>query len=161
MSSSRNHTRSLVHAAMIAALYVVLTYIMRIFGLDSGAVQLRLSEALTVLPFFTSAAIPGLTVGCLLANLLVGCAPWDIAFGTLATLLGALGTRALRRAPAPLAALPPILANTLIVPHVLRLVYGDMTPVGLLTLTVGLGEVISAGVCGTLLLYAIRKSNFF
>ena len=159
--SNRNRTRSIVYAAMIAALYVVLTYIMRIFGLDSGAVQLRLSEALTVLPFFTSAAIPGLTVGCLLANILVGCAPWDIAFGTLATLLGALGTRALRRAPAYLAPIPPILANTLIIPHVLRLVYGDMTPIGLLTLTVGLGELLSAGACGIILLYTLRRTKFF
>ncbi len=158
--SSRNRTRSLVYAAMIAALYVVLTYIMRIFGLDSGAVQLRLSEALTVLPFFTFAAVPGVTVGCLLANILVGCAPWDIVFGTLATLLGALGTRALRRAPAWLASLPPILSNTLIIPHVLRLVYGDMTPIGFLTLTVGFGELLSAGVCGTILLYALKKSSF-
>ena len=156
---NRNRTRSLVYAAMIAALYVVLTYIMRIFGLDSGAIQLRLSEALTVLPFFTFAAVPGLTVGCLLANILVGCAPWDIVFGTLATLLGALGTRALRRAPAPLAPIPPILANTLIIPYVLRLVYGDMTPIGYLALTVGIGEVLSAGVCGLLLLYALKRTK--
>lgn len=151
--------RFLTHGALIAALYVVLTMLVHLFGLDSGAVQLRLSEALTVLPFFTSAAVPGLTVGCLLANLFVGGAPWDIVFGTLATLLGALGTRALRRASPWLAALPPIVSNTLIVPWVIRLVYGDMTPVPFLMLTVGLGELISAGLCGTLLLFALRRRS--
>ena len=103
--------------------------------------------------------MPGLTVGCLLANLFVGGAPWDIVFGTLATLLGALGTRALRRASPWLAALPPIVSNTLIVPWVIRLVYGDMTPVPFLMLTVGLGELISAGLCGTLLLFALRRRS--
>ena len=151
--------RFLTHGALIAALYVVLTMLVHLFGLDSGAVQLRLSEALTVLPFFTSAAVPGLTVGCLLANLFVGGAPWDIVFGTLATLLGALGTRALRRASPWLAALPPTVSNTLIVPWVIRLVYGDMTPVPFLMLTVGLGELISAGLCGTLLLFALRRRS--
>ncbi len=152
-----SRTRYLTQAALIAALYVVLTLLMRLFGLDSGAIQLRLSEALTVLPFFTSAAVPGLTVGCLLANLFVGGAPWDIVFGTLATLLGALGTRALRRASPYLAAIPPIAANTLVIPWVLRLVYGDATPVPFLMLTVGVGEVVSAGLCGTLLLLALRR----
>lgn len=154
---STNRTRYLTQAALIAALYVVLTLLMRLFGLDSGAIQLRLSEALTVLPFFTSAAVPGLTVGCLLANLFAGGAPWDIVFGTLATLLGALGTRVLRRCSPYLASIPPIAANTLIVPWIIRLVYGDATPVPLLMLTVGLGEIISAGLCGTVLLLALRR----
>ncbi|MBQ8396899.1 MAG: QueT transporter family protein [Clostridia bacterium] len=150
-------TRYLTQAALIAAIYVALTLLMRIFGLDSGAIQLRLSEALTVLPFFTSAAVPGLTVGCLLANLFVGGAPWDIVFGTLATLLGALGTRALRRSSPYLASIPPIVSNTLIVPWVIRLVYGDASPVPFLMLTVGIGEVLSAGVCGTVLLFALKR----
>lgn len=150
-------TRYLTQAALIAAIYVVLTLLIHLFGLDSGAIQLRLSEALTVLPFFTSAAVPGLTVGCLLANLFVGGAPWDIVFGTLATLLGALGTRALRRASPYLASIPPIVSNTLIVPWVIRLVYGDATPVPFLMLTVGIGEVLSAGVCGTVLLLALKR----
>ena len=155
--SVRHHTRSMVQAALIAALYVALTLLMKQFGLDSGAIQLRLSEALTVLPFFTFAAVPGLTVGCMLANLLVGGAPWDIVFGTLATLLGAIGTRLLRRWPPYLACLPPIAANTIIVPWVLRLVYGDAAPIPFLMLTVGAGEVISAGICGIVLLLALRK----
>ena len=75
---------------VIAALYVVLTVIANALGLASGAIQVRFSEALTILPVFTPAAIPGLTVGCVLANLITGCAPWDVVFGSLATLIGAL-----------------------------------------------------------------------
>lgn len=153
----RNSTRYLVQAAMIAAVYVVLTYLVNALGWASGAVQLRLSEALTVLPFFVSSAVPGLWIGCMLANLLTGSALWDVVFGSLATLLGALGTRALRSRSPYLACVPPILANTLIIPFVLRLVYGDATPMGFLFLTVGLGEVLSCGLCGTALLFVLRR----
>ena len=82
----------IVHAAMIAAIYVVLTYFISAFNLASGAIQVRISEALTILPYFTPAAIPGLFVGCLLANLLTGAAIYDVIFGSLARLLGAVGT---------------------------------------------------------------------
>ena len=153
----RNSTRYLVQAAMIAAVYVVLTYLVNALGWASGAVQLRLSEALTVLPFFVSSAVPGLWIGCMLANLLTGSALWDVVFGSLATLLGALGTRALRHRSPYLACVPPILANTLIIPFILRLVYGDATPMGFLFLTVGLGEVLSCGLCGTALLFVLRR----
>ena len=153
----RNSTRYLVQAAMIAAVYVVLTYLVNALGWASGAVQLRLSEALTVLPFFVSSAVPGLWIGCMLANLLTGSALWDVVFGSLATLLGALGTRVLRNRSPYLACIPPILANTLIIPFVLRLVYGDATPMGFLFLTVGLGEVLSCGVLGTALLLVLRR----
>lgn len=153
----RNSTRHLVQAALIAAVYVVLTYLVNAMGWASGAVQLRLSEALTVLPFFVSSAVPGLWIGCMLANLLTGSALWDVVFGSLATLLGALGTCALRNRSPYLACVPPILANTLIIPFVLRLVYGDATPMGFLFLTVGLGEVLSCGLCGTALLFVLRR----
>lgn len=83
----------LTQGAMIAALYVVLTFIANLAGLASSVIQLRLSEALTILPVFTAAAVPGLAVGCVLANLLTGCAVWDVVFGSLATLIGAIGTR--------------------------------------------------------------------
>ena len=85
-----NHTLLLVQAAMIAALYVVLTYIANAMGLASSAIQIRFSEALTILPYFTPAAIPGLFVGCFLSNILTGCAIPDIIFGSIATLIGAL-----------------------------------------------------------------------
>ena len=112
----------ITQAAMIAALYVVLTLLANALGLANYAIQVRFSEALTVLPFFTPAAIPGLTVGCILSNLLTGCLPLDVVFGSLATLLGAVGTYLLRKYmwAAPL---PPIIANTLIVPFVLAYVY--------------------------------------
>ena len=87
----------LTHAAMIAALYVVLTFISNAFGLASGAIQVRLSEALIILPVFTPAAIPGLYIGCLLSNLLCGGCLLDILLGSLATLIGALGARAMRK----------------------------------------------------------------
>ena len=79
-------------AAIITALYVILTYLASAFGLASYAVQVRFSEALTILPLFTPAAIPGLFAGCILANILTGSAMWDVIFGSLATFLGALGT---------------------------------------------------------------------
>jgi len=148
-------TRYWTRAAIIAALYIALTFLASVLGLASGAVQIRISEALTVLPVFAPAAVPGLTAGCLLANLMTGCAPWDVVFGTLATFLGALGTRALRKTPA-LAVLPPIFSNTLIVPFVLSRVYGVPDSIGFLMLTVGLGEVISCGALGLLVYKALR-----
>ena len=81
----KQSVRYLVHSAAIAALYVVLTYISSLFGMANGAVQLRLSEALTILPIFTPAAVPGLFVGCIIANIISGCAIWDIIFGSIAS----------------------------------------------------------------------------
>lgn len=146
--------KSAAKAAVIAALYVVLTYVFA--WCASGAVQVRVAEALTILPMFTAAAVPGLAIGCLLANLLTGCALWDVVFGTLATLLGAIGTHLLRKRGF-LAMVPPILANTLIVPWVLHFVYGDAWPIWLLMLTVGAGEVISCGGLGGLLMVTLKK----
>lgn len=145
----------IVHAAVIAALYVVLTFVANAFGLANYAVQVRFSEALTILPFFTPAAIPGLTIGCLLANILTGCALPDIVFGTLATLIGGVFTYLLRRNKW-LAPLPPIAANTLIVPFVLLYAYG-IRPLWLSFLTVGAGEIISCGILGMLLLNVLDK----
>ena len=112
------NTKFMLQGALIAALYVALTFVSAAFGLASGAVQIRLSELLCVLPVYTAAAIPGLTVGCFLANLLTGSTIWDIVFGTLATLVGVLFAYLLRRIPY-LAPLPTILANGLIIPIVL------------------------------------------
>lgn len=146
-------------AAMIAALYVVLTFIANAFGLANGDIQVRISESLTILPYFTPAAIPGLTVGCLLSNYLTGCCLADILFGSAATLIGAMLTYALRQYKW-LAPVPPILANTIIVPWVLRLAYGLEGAIPYLMLTVGIGEVISCGVLGTILLLSLEKCNF-
>lgn len=149
-------TTFICQAAMIAALYVVLTFIANAFGLASGAIQIRLSEALTILPFFTTAAIPGLTIGCLLSNWLTGCVIWDILFGTLATLLGAIGSYALRKQPW-LVPIPPIVANMVIVPFVLRYAYGAEDALPYMMATVGLGEIISCYILGILLLLALKK----
>ena len=148
--------KTITKAALIAALYVVLTLIAQSMGLASGAIQLRLSESLTVLPCFTVSAIPGLTLGCLLSNLITGCALWDIVFGSIATLLGAIGTYLLRNKKW-LAPIPPIVANTLIVPFVLIYTYGATESLPFLMLTVGIGEFLSAGVLGTILTKSLIK----
>ena len=146
----------ITQAALIAALYVVLTLISNSVGLSNREIQLRLSEALTILPFFTSAAIPGLFVGCILANLLTACAIWDIIFGSIATLLGAIFTYLLRKHKF-LAPIPPIVANTLIVPFVISFVYGSEYSIPFLMITVGIGEILSCGVLGLILLFALDK----
>ena len=146
----------LTQAAMIAALYTVLTVFVSAFGLASGAIQVRISEALTILPYFTPAAIPGLFIGCLISNTITGCAIWDIVFGSLATLLGAVGTYLLRRFKW-VAPVPPIIANTLIVPFVLSYVYGLPDSIPFLMLTVGIGEVLSCGILGMALLFALDR----
>ena len=147
---NRNNTLMLTNAGMIAALYVVLTVLAAQFNLANGAIQVRFSEALTILPVFTVAAVPGLTVGCILANLLTGCASWDVVFGSLATLIGAVGTRLLRQRPL-LAWIPPVISNAAIVPVILMKVYGVEDAWWFLVLTVGAGELISCGLLGLLL----------
>ena len=152
----KNNVLFLTHAAMIAALYVVLTFLSNAFGLASGAIQIRISEALTILPYFTPAAVPGLFIGCLLSNVLTGCALFDILFGSLATLLGAVGTRILRKRKW-IAPIPPIISNMVIVPLVLTYVYEIPGGIPYLMLTVGIGEVISCGVLGLLLFSVLSK----
>ena len=110
----------IVQAALIAAIYVALTYLSSIAGLASGTIQVRISEALCILPVFTTAAIPGLWLGCFLANMLTGGIPVDVVCGSIATLIGAFFTYQLRNKNRFLAPLPPIIANTVIVPFVLR-----------------------------------------
>lgn len=150
-----NKVLFLVHGAAIAAVYVVLTVLFAPFSY--GEVQVRISEALTILPFFTPAAVPGLFVGCLIANILGGGIPADIICGSLATLLGAIFTYQLRHCSKWLAPIPPILANALIVPFVLRYGYGVNLPIPFMMLTVGIGEVISCGVLGMILLTGLDK----
>ena len=153
-------TRFLTQSALIAALYVALTYVRPALGIASGAIQVRLSETLTVLPAFSGAAVPGLFVGCLAANLLTGASLWDIVFGSLATLLGALGTRYLGRKwfTAPIY---PILSNTLIIPFVLKIAYGVGEGYSFLFLTIFLGEFISCGILGVMLYKSVNKTKLF
>lgn len=117
--------------------------------------QAAVIAALTILPYFTPAAIPGLFVGCLLSNILGGAAIWDIIFGSIATLIGAIGTYALRKNKW-LAPLPPIIANTLIVPFVLRYAYGSEGIFAMFFVTIGASEFIVCGVIGMLLLFALN-----
>jgi uncharacterized membrane protein len=156
VSGRTEHSRilSLTQAAMIAAIYVVLTYVFSAFSF--GQVQIRVAEALTILPVFTPAAIPGLFVGCLIGNIAGGAVLPDIIFGSIATLIGAVGTRLLRRRNPVICTLPPIVSNTVIVPFVLRFAYGVNLPIPLMMLTVGIGEVVGCGVFGVLL-YSVLK----
>ncbi|MCR4804341.1 MAG: QueT transporter family protein [Clostridia bacterium] len=148
-------TLYLAQAGMIAAIYVALTVAFAAFSF--GEVQVRLAEALTILPVFTPAAVPSLFVGCLLGNILGGAVLPDIIFGSLATLLGAIGTRLLRDRSPYLAPLPPIAANTIIVPWVLKYAYGFELPIPVMMISVGVGEVLSCGVLGLILYFALRK----
>lgn len=145
----------MAQAAMIAAIYVVITLVFAPFSY--GEVQVRLSEALTILPIFTPAAIPGLFIGCLISNILGGCIIPDIICGSLATLIGAIFTYSLRNQSKYLAPVPPILANALIVPFVLRFGYQVPLPIPFMMLTVGIGEIISCGLLGMILYTALHK----
>lgn len=158
----KNHTKVITMGAAIAALYVVLTLIANAFGLANYAIQVRFSEALTILPYFTPVAIPGLFVGCIISNILTGAVPLDVIFGSIATLIGALGTHFLaKKFPEKkiLAPIPPIVANTIIVPIILAYVYKFEGSVPYFMLTVGIGEVISCGILGIILLKALEKNK--
>ena len=151
-------TLFLVQAAAIAAVYVVLTTVFAAFSF--GEVQVRISEALTILPAFTPAAIPGLFVGCIISNFLGGAILMDVIFGSIATLIGAVFTWKLRNSSKWLAPLPPIVANAIIVPFTLYYGYGVNLPIPFMMLTVGIGEVISCGVLGMILYGALNKYRY-
>lgn len=146
----------ITQAAMIAAIYVVLTMFVSALNLASGAIQIRISEALTVLPAFTPAAIPGLFVGCLISNLISGCLPLDVVFGSLATLLGACGSFLLRKWKWAVP-VPPILSNVLIVPLILTYVYHIPGGIPYFMITVGIGQIISCGVLGMIIYNILAK----
>lgn len=152
---------TLARGGLIAALYVALTHLAAALGISSGVIQFRLSEALCVLPIFMPEAIPALTIGCFIANLTTGCLIWDVVFGALATLIGAVGAYLLRRLPAPLATLPTVLANAIIVPFVLMWAYMLEGGYFFFMLTVALGELVCATVLGSLLAGAVKKTKMF
>ena len=154
-----NHGRILYicQAGMVAALYTVITCLVGAFDLASSAIQFRVSEALCILPVFMPAAIPGLTIGCLLSNFILGGVWSDLVFGTIATLIGALGSYLLRKTTPWLVPIPTVVANTLIVPFVLKFGYYFEDGIPFLMLTVGIGEFLSAYVVGMLLLLTLRK----
>jgi uncharacterized membrane protein len=146
----------ITQAAAIAGIYVVLTFVFA--PISFGEVQVRVSEALCILPLFTPAAIPGLYIGCLLGNLLSGASIFDVVFGSIATLIGAVGTYYLRHRKPVIATLPPILSNALIVPFILRYAYEVTLPIWMMILSVGAGEVLSVAGLG-LLLYSVLEPN--
>lgn len=152
----------ITRGAIVAAMYVALTYLASVLGLSSGVIQFRISEALCVLPIFMPEAIPGLAIGCLLSNALTGCVFWDVVFGTVATLIGAVGAYLLRKLPTRLiwlATLPTVLANAIIVPFVLMYAYGIEGGYFYFMLTVGIGEVVCATIGGTLLYFAMKNAR--
>ena len=136
----------MAQAAAIAAIYVVLTLVFAPFSF--GEVQVRIAEALTILPIFTPAAVPGLFVGCLIGNVLGGALLPDIVFGSLATLIGAVFTWQLRDRKKVIACIPPVIS------------YGVNLPIPFLMITVGIGEVISCMVLGLLLASLLEKYRY-
>ena len=155
MSKTTNKTLYIVHAAIIAALYVVLTAFAAGFDLASGAIQVRFSECLTILPYFTPAAIPGVAIGCLISNIFFGGALPDVIFGTLATLIGAVGTYMLRKNRF-LCSVPPVVSNAVIIPFVLKYAYGIPGALWYFALTVGAGEIITCVIFGQILISALK-----
>ena len=153
----KRNTLTLTRAALIAALYVILAFVAQMFGLASGVIQIRLSETLTVLPLLYKEAIPGLWIGCIIANILTGCAPWDVVFGSVATLIGAIGTYYIGRKKPILGPVFPIISNMVIVPLVLQAVYGVKESFVFLAVTVGIGEVICCGLLGWQLYKALKN----
>lgn len=147
-------TRRLAQGAVIAAIYVVLTFVFA--PISFGAMQVRIAEMLTILPLFTPVAIPGLFIGCLLANILGGAIIWDVIFGSIATLIGAALGYVLRfnRWLVPI---PAVVANSVIVPLVLRYGYGVDMPILLMVLYVAIGEIIGCYVLGELLATVLLK----
>lgn len=150
----KNKVKELIKAAFVAAVYAVLTLVLA--PISYGPIQFRLSEVLTVLPVFAGYAVPGLTVGCIVANLLGGFGLYDIVFGALATFLGALGTRALRRKPL-LAVLPPVISNALIVGSMLYFVVPDSPALLINIFSVGISELIICMGLGLPLVWFLRK----
>lgn len=153
-------TKKLTFAALTAGLYVVLTTLASMMGLSSGVIQIRFSEALTILPVFTPSAIPGLTLGCVLANVISGAHIYDVIFGSIATLIGGVFTYTLRKNKY-LAIMSPIVSNTLIIPFVLSYVYHFEGSLWYFMITVFAGEVISCGVLGLWLHRYLEKTKAF
>jgi len=146
-------TRELTTAAIIAAVYCALTLMTIEFSF--GGMQVRVAEALTILPVFTPAAIPGLFVGCFISNLIGGVSLLDRILGPLATLAAAMCTRSLRRESLALAALPPVLINAAVIGLVLHLEFGS--PYVIFACSVGLGQIAACYGLGLPLACALRK----
>lgn len=148
------NTKLLIQAAIIAAVYITLT--VALMPLSYGVMQIRVSEALTILPFFTPAAIPGLFVGCIVSNMLGPYGILDMICGSGATLLAAVGSYLLRNKPL-LVPLPPVLANGIIIGSLLYYAYGVGLPLIACILWVAAGEFIACYAIGYPLLRYLKK----
>lgn len=146
----------MTHASVIAAIYVILLILFA--PISFMAIQVRVAEALSVLPFFTSAAIPGLFLGCLLGNLLAGADVLDIVIGSMTTLIAALMAYRMR-ANRFIVPLPAVILNALVIPYILRFAYHLQDNYLLLTASVFLGQFISAYLLGLSLLFTMEKIN--
>ena len=154
MSKTNQSVRRIAQGAVIAALYVVLTIIFA--PISFGAVQVRIAEIMTIMPLFTPAAIPGLFLGCVLANLLGGAIIWDVIFGSIATLIGAALGYMLRK-NRWLVPIPAIVSNTIIVPLVLRYGYAIDMPLYLMAIYIALGEIVGCYLLGELFASILLK----
>ena len=150
-------TKNIAISGLIAAVYIALVIIFQ--PISFRQVQFRIAESLTVLPFFTVSAIPGLFIGCLVGNILGGAAILDILFGSLATLIGAIITFILRKRKYLFAPVGPIVSNTLIIPFVLKYAYAITLPIWISMIYIGIGEIISCGILDLILLLALKKTN--
>ncbi len=159
----------LVHGAMIAAIYAAATYFSAVLGIAYNAIQFRFSEALTILAVFTPAAIPGLTVGCILGNISSPFGIWDIVFGSAATLLAAICARKLRNIKFKglplLSVLMPVIFNAIIVGAEITFLFPtdapSLTAFTVAALEVGAGEAVVCLAGGIPLYFAIQKSRLF
>lgn len=147
-----NKVRFLVEAAIIAAMYAVLTIIN---PWSSGEFQVRISEALTVLPFFTPAAVPGLFIGCLIANIFVGAGIYDIVFGSLTTLLAAIASYRIKTKL--LVPLPPVILNAVVVAYILNITVN--APLVVTMGLVALGELLACYGLGYPLMLYLEKNR--
>jgi uncharacterized membrane protein len=154
MTKKAFSARNLTLAAVVAALYAAVTLLFA--PISYGPVQFRVSEALTLLPVLFPQAIPGLTLGCLIANLLGSATPWDVVFGTLATLIAALATRRFRK-NLWLAASAPVVCNAIIIGLVLHFTLADVLLVPTI-LSVGLGEAAVCYALGVPMILALRRT---
>ena len=143
----------LVQSALIAAIYVVLSLVFA--PISYGLIQVRLSEILTVLPFFTPAAIPGLFIGCLLANILGPYGMLDIVFGSLATLIAAfLSYKMPKKILVPL---PPVIVNMFIIG--IMLYYVIDVPLYMTIPSVAIGQLIACYGLGYPFMIILEKMN--
>ena len=155
MKHFRN-TKVLTQAALVAAVYTALCMLLHPISFGFGGVELRVSEALTLLPVMMPAAVPGLFIGCLMANLLGGATMLDVVFGSLTTLVAAVLTRKHRDRPV-IAAAWPVILNALVIGMLLKFAYGLAMPLWLCMLSIGAGQAVACYAIGLPLMRMMRR----